>query len=217
MGKGWESHTSEVRVRGPGVVPGLARPCWCCTKAMPAMALTTAAPMSCSRMSSHCMVALEANWHLWFSSRSLWFSSSNLGEARRKTRPSHCCTDPPRLLPHRIPPLQSSSTHPRASRQGTNVFLHRGLLCLPIPFFFLLSPTALTPLAFSGILKTPSPACLSSQRSLFSPLPRLWLRHRVHTPVSGPSSPEHGEASQGVGKVGVEWRQGEATQAPQLP
>lgn len=83
--------------------PGLARPRWCCTRAMAAMALTTAAPMSCSRMSSHCVAAPAANWHLRFSSRSLWFSSSNLGGARRGMRPQHRYMDP-RTDPCRPPP-----------------------------------------------------------------------------------------------------------------
>ena len=39
----------------------------------------------------------------------------------------------------------------------------------------------------------------------------------THTPVGGPGGPEHREAGQGVGQVGVEGRQAEAAQAPQLP
>lgn len=91
-----EGLAPKVRVMGPWAAPGLARPSWCCTRAMAAMALTTAAPMSCSRMSSHCVVAQEANWHRWFSSRSRWFSSSNLGEAEK---PHHCCRPHPSPAP----------------------------------------------------------------------------------------------------------------------
>lgn len=52
--------------------------------------------------------------------------------------------------------------------------------------------------------------------SITSPHPRpgRWLGD---VPVSGPCSPEHREACQGVSQVGVERRQGEAAQAPQLP
>lgn len=191
-----EGLAPKVRVTGPWAAPGLARPSWCCTRAMAAMALTTAAPMSCSRMSSHCVVAQEANWHRWFSSRSRWFSSSNLGEAER---PHHCCTDltlprhpswkPAYLLP--APPYSPIFTLPEC----------------PLPAVYTQGGQAPLLLTLPGTLphyRPPTP----------DPRPRLWLGD---APVSGPCSPEHGEACQGVSQVGVERGQGEAAQAPQLP
>lgn len=88
------------------------------------------------------------------------------------------------------------------------VLFQRGSALSHYPFYLFLSSFPYVPF-FSRVPLLPSPQHLI--------LLALVGRGRLHTPVGGPCSPEHGEASQGVGQVGVEWRQGEAPQAPQLP
>lgn len=61
-----------------GYSPGSPNFLWCWMMAIPAIAVTTATPIICSRMSSHCMAVLLANRQRWFSSSRSWFSVSNL-------------------------------------------------------------------------------------------------------------------------------------------
>lgn len=101
------------------------------------MALTTAAPMSCSRMSSHCIVALEANWHLWFSSRSLWFFSSNLGEARGGSKATplwQSLAQTPRQNAFFLELINTPTGLTEGTERSVCSFTG-GLLCPTIPFF----------------------------------------------------------------------------------
>ena len=58
--------------------PGSTELYWCWTTAITPRPVTTATPIICRRMLSHCVVALLRNRQRWFCSRRLAISSSNL-------------------------------------------------------------------------------------------------------------------------------------------
>lgn len=77
---------------------------------MVARPLTTATPISCRRMSSHCMAALLRNWQRWFSSRRLAFSSSNLDPGASGVGGGRRSTEVP-MVKQRSDPLKPPAPH----------------------------------------------------------------------------------------------------------